>query len=147
MDVLLNYISNIDKTNDIFNFIQVLPEFLSWTNSRGAGYANIIAFIVLSISLFLAIYDPTVRDVQCGVACISNSLCAMSAALRMCCFRTQCCVVWCGVVFAGSWFVQFFKNIYSISLCRTRVRSTPLAGFTRSRFSPCWWRLHLRQFF
>ena len=53
---------------------KVLPEFLSWTNSRGAPYTSIITFIVLSMSLFLAIYtpgDPTAINAFGGVYTIA----------------------------------------------------------------------------
>ena len=38
---------------------KVLPSFLSATNSRGAVYASIICFVAISMSLFVAIFDPT----------------------------------------------------------------------------------------
>ena len=37
---------------------KVLPHFLSYTNYRGGAYASIIVFVILAISLFLAIFDP-----------------------------------------------------------------------------------------
>ncbi len=37
---------------------KVLPSFLDLTNSRGAPYAAILSFVVVSMSLFLAIFDP-----------------------------------------------------------------------------------------
>ncbi len=37
---------------------KVMPEFLAYTNSRGAAYSAIICFVGVSMSLFLAIYDP-----------------------------------------------------------------------------------------
>lgn len=37
---------------------KVLPHFLSYTNYRGGAYGAIIVFVMLSISLFLAIFDP-----------------------------------------------------------------------------------------
>lgn len=37
---------------------KVLPEFLATINSRGSVYYSIISFVVLCISLFLAIFNP-----------------------------------------------------------------------------------------
>ena len=38
---------------------KVLPMFLAATNSRGAAYVSIIAFVLISMSLFVAIFNPT----------------------------------------------------------------------------------------
>jgi amino acid transporter len=40
------------------SFDRVLPSFLAYTNNRGAAYAAIICFVGVSMSLFLAIFDP-----------------------------------------------------------------------------------------
>lgn len=37
---------------------KVLPDFLATMNSRGSAYYSIISFIILCISLFLAIFNP-----------------------------------------------------------------------------------------
>lgn len=53
---------------------KVLPQFLGYTNYRGGAYSAIIVFVLLSISLFLAIFDPndpTAIDQFGGVFAIS----------------------------------------------------------------------------
>ena len=53
---------------------KVLPQFLATMNSRGSAYYSIISFVVLCISLFLAIFnpdDPTAIDSFGGVYTIS----------------------------------------------------------------------------
>jgi amino acid transporter len=37
---------------------QVMPSFLAATNTRGAAHAAITTFVLISMSLFLAIFDP-----------------------------------------------------------------------------------------
>ena len=37
---------------------EVLPSFLAATNSKGAAYMSIICFVLISMSLFVAIFDP-----------------------------------------------------------------------------------------
>jgi amino acid transporter len=38
---------------------KILPEALSFTNRRGAPYAAICVFVLIAVSLFLVIFDPT----------------------------------------------------------------------------------------